>query len=176
MIGYMPMPADFKFKDLLINGPPTHKWNDPFRLHHPAMDLGHRAKIFAPFDALAGFDEAVARKEVLYEFKRELSDNDKEELDRRLGILHRLTWNSRMARENSVSVSITYYVPCMDRENISFGYRGQYVTVTGICRKVGLRTLIVDKHSIPLADIFSIESSKMFNSHNIFESWEVGTA
>ena len=34
--------------------------NDSFRLRHPSMDPGKRAKIFAPFDALAGFSDALA--------------------------------------------------------------------------------------------------------------------
>ena len=50
MIGYMTMPADFEFKDLYRKGQPVHQWSDAFRLKHPSMDPGHRAKIFAPFD------------------------------------------------------------------------------------------------------------------------------
>ena len=41
-------------------GRPRHGAGDEFRLRHPAMDVGHRAKIFAPFDALAGFRDAIA--------------------------------------------------------------------------------------------------------------------
>ena len=173
MIGYMMMPADFEFKDIYRKGQPTHQRSDAFRMKHPSMDPGHRAKIFAPFDALIGFDDAVASKEVLYEFRRELSEEDKEELDRRLGILHRLTWNGKLARENHVPVSITYYISCADKDNFSYGFRGQYVTVTGICRKIGLKTILVDELAIPLADITRIESSKAVDGRNIFDSWEV---
>lgn len=31
------------------------------------MDVGHRAKQFAPFAALQGFEEAIRKKESLYE-------------------------------------------------------------------------------------------------------------
>ena len=30
------------------------------------MDVGHRAKQFAPFSALRGFEESVRKKEILY--------------------------------------------------------------------------------------------------------------
>ncbi len=166
MIGYMAMPADFKYKDVFLKGQPVHQWNDSFRLKHPSMDPGHRAKICAPFDALAGFDDAVAAKEVLYEFKRELSNEEKEELNRRLSILHRLTWNGRITRENAVRVKITYYIPCNDKENFSYGYRGQYVTATGICKKITTQTIQIDTLTIPLADVYRIEGE------NIFDMWE----
>ena len=39
--------------------------------------LGNRAKIFAPFAALVGFDERVHRKEIIYVAKHEL-DADEE--------------------------------------------------------------------------------------------------
>ena len=48
------------------------------------MPASHWAKIYAPFDALDGFDEGIAAKEVLYIGRRELSKGQKEELDRKL--------------------------------------------------------------------------------------------
>ena len=173
MIGYMAMPADFEFKDLYAKGQPVHQWTDAFRLKHPSMDPGHRAKIFAPFDALAGFGDAVASKEVLYEFRREMSEEEKEELDRRLGILYRMTRNGRLARENRIPVSVTYFIPCGDKDSFSYGYRGQYVTVTGICRKIGMKSILVDEAAIPLADIVRIESNRIVDGRNIFDCWEV---
>lgn len=172
MIGYMAMPACFEYKDVYTKGRPRHQRFDPFRLKHPPMDSGHWAKIFAPFDALEGFDDAVAAKEVLYEFKRELGDDEKEELDRRLGILHRLTWNGKLARENRVPVTITYYIPCTDKDSFSYGYRGQYVRATGILRKIGMNAMTVDQTVVPLKDIVDIESSKEIDGRNIFDSWE----
>ena len=43
-----------------------------------------RAKIFAPFDALKGFHEALAAQEVIIVPKMELSEEMKEELDFKL--------------------------------------------------------------------------------------------
>ena len=174
MIGYMAMPNNFEYRDVYMKGQPRHQKFDPFWMKHPPMDSGHRAKIFAPFDALAGFSDSIAAKEILYEFKRELDDEEKEEIDRRLGILHRLTWNGKLARENKVPVSITYYVPCTDQDNLSYGYRGQYVTVTGICQKISMRSIRVDDTVIPFADVFSIETTKAVDGRNIFDTdWEV---
>ena len=40
------------------------------------MDVGHRAKQFAPFAALRGFEETVRKKESIYENKKELSEEE----------------------------------------------------------------------------------------------------
>lgn len=58
-IGYMPMPADFKYADLYRAGRPQHEKFDDFWCRHPPMDCGKRAKIFAPFNALRGFDREI---------------------------------------------------------------------------------------------------------------------
>ena len=41
------------------------------------METAHRAKIFAPFAALKGFEEAVRKEEIIYEPKMELSEEKK---------------------------------------------------------------------------------------------------
>lgn len=177
-LGYMPMPANFRYTAVLQRGMPQHdKW-DSFRLKHPSMPAEKWAKIFSPFDALKGFNEAVAEKEVLYEFKRELSDEDRNELNRRLNILHNLTYNGRMARANRVQVTVEYYVPCADKDNFAYGYRGQYVKVAGMVQKVDpdvTHSIVVDGKRIAFKDISSIESKKTINGRNVFdldeESW-----
>ncbi len=59
----MAMPPGFKYRDVFLKGKPRHECLDPFRIRHPSMDPGRRAKIFAPFDALKGFDEAIRLSE-----------------------------------------------------------------------------------------------------------------
>ena len=71
-VGVMPMPADFSYRDVFLRGKPRHDRYDPFRIKHPKMDVGHRAKIFAPFDALKGFGAAVAAKGIVYTPRLEL--------------------------------------------------------------------------------------------------------
>ena len=48
----------FPYIRVLVRGRPEHREEYP---QHPPMDLVHRAKIFAPFDALDGFS-ALIRK------------------------------------------------------------------------------------------------------------------
>lgn len=61
--GAMNMPAAFPYREVFFRGKPRHDRDDAFRIRHPQMDPGRRAKIFAPFDALKGFDEAIAETE-----------------------------------------------------------------------------------------------------------------
>ena len=62
-LGYMPMPAEFPYREVALRGKPAHDPCDWFSLKHPKMDVEHRAKIFAPFDALRGFKDAIVLKE-----------------------------------------------------------------------------------------------------------------
>ena len=62
-IGNIPLPEDFKYRDVLLKGQPRHEKTDPFRIRHPVMDTGKRAKIFAPFDALRGFSAVLLEAE-----------------------------------------------------------------------------------------------------------------
>lgn len=160
-IGVMAMPADFRYREVFLKGKPQHDRCDPFRIRHPRMNTGHRAKIFAPFDTLKGFNEAVSAKEVLYEHRIELSPEDAAELDRRLTILHNLTYNSRMARANRVQVSVTYYQPCMDPNHDDYRLRGQYQTISGICWNVDAevnRTITIDRMKLSLDDVLRIDT------------------
>ncbi len=54
----------FPYLRILMRGRPERREDDP---KHPSMDRGHRAKIFAPFDALEGFSEMVGQKDRLFE-------------------------------------------------------------------------------------------------------------
>jgi len=158
MTGTMQVPANFQYYDVLAKGYPKHIWTDPFRIKHPSMDCSKRAKIFNPFDALKGFDEAVASQEILYENRRELDDEELIELNRRLALLHNLAGNSKLARSNRVIVSVTYYIPCQDQNHSAFGYRGQYVTVTGAVKKITVSNIVVGITTIPLSEIIGLES------------------
>ena len=174
-IGVMPMPINFAYRDVFLKGKPRHDRLDPFRIRHPMMDTGHRAKIFSPFDALKGFNEAVAAKDIMYENKIEMSPEDEEELSRRLTILHNLTFNSRMARANRVQVSVTYYEPCSDVNHDAYGVRGQYKTITGICWNVDTEvghTIMVGNAKLPLEDVLKIESSGDIFRRDRGDPWE----
>lgn len=159
-VGVMTMPVNFRYRDVFLKGKPQHDRFDPFRVRHPSMDRGRRAKIFAPFDALKGFNEAVAAKDVLYEDRIILHGEDLEELNRKLAVLRGLTYNSRIARASRARVTVTYYEPCTDENHEAYGLRGRYRTITGICRKVDTevtKTIIIDAKQIPLGDVLRIE-------------------
>ena len=161
-LGTVPRPVNFPYWDVFFKGKPQHEPCDPFRIRHPSMDPGKRAKIFAPFDALTGFREEVASKNILYEALREATPEEERELNRRLTILRGLTRHSRLAGDNRVQVSVTYYEPRAGGD----GMTGRYHTVTGICRRIDEETehvMLVDRIRIPLGSILQIEAGELFD-------------
>lgn len=158
---YALCPPHFRYKDVLARGKPTHKKSDTFSIKHPSMDLEKRAKIFSPFDALKGFNEAIASKDIIYEDRRVLSDEDIRHLNHAIGILYNLTKTRQLAMENHVAVSVTYFAPCKDSDNEAFMVRGRYQTLSGILQKVDpfhAKNIIIDGIEVRLSDILSIES------------------
>ena len=156
------LPAGFKYKAAFIAGRPRHQRFDAFSLKHPQMDRRKRAKIFAPFDALDGYSESIEEKNIEYVERIEQDPSAKAELNRRLRILQSLTYNSRIAMENNVVVSVRYYVPCTDTNRFAYQMKGRYVTVTGVCMKVDLEvdgTIKIGEAVIPLDDVTEITSS-----------------
>lgn len=158
VVGYMPMPSVFHYRSLFLQGRPHHEQFDDFWRKHPPMDHVHRAKIFAPFDALAGFDECIDSKKVLYEEKRMLSETEKNELNEKLSYLQSLTFNGRAARMNRPAATVTYFVPCSDEQNEWYHRGGQYKTYTGIVRKIDAGILMIDDKAIDLEDITDIDT------------------
>ena len=75
------------------------------------MQLSQRAKIFSPFAALKGFEEAIDEKVQVYVEKRELSDEEQDALEAALSKLHDLTKNLRAAKENRVIATVSFFVP-----------------------------------------------------------------
>ena len=152
------VPLDFPYLCILIQGRPRHD-HDAFSDRHPPMERGKRAKIFAPFDALDGYGESLATKRVSYSDQVVLDESEKEELNRRLTILHNLTFNSRMAKQNRVLVTVSYYVPCADKNNEAFEHRGQYVTVSGMVWNVDMevsKTILVGETRVHFDSILQI--------------------
>ena len=163
------IPMDFPYLPVLMQGRPRHEM-DEFAFRHPRMEQGKRAKVFAPFDALDGYGESVSSKNTVYTDKIILDESEKEELNRRLMILRNLTYNSRMAKANRVTITVKYYVPCTDEQSFSCGIRGQYMTETGIVWKVDMevsRTITVGHTRIRFQDILSITpaNEKLFEQY-----------
>ena len=160
-IGIMAMPADFRYREVFLKGKPQHDRFDLFRARHPSMDVGRRAKIFSPFDALKGFNEAIASKDILYRDRIELNEDDQNELDRRLQILKGMTYNGRMTRANRIKVTVVYYVPCADENSEAYDLRGRYHKLTGICWNVDelYGSILVDNTRISFEDILRIDNA-----------------
>lgn len=177
-VGKMSMPVNFRYADVFLRGRPRHgrpgrlSSYDAFYRKHPPMDTVRRAKLFSSFDALKGFSDCIASKEVLYVDRRELTEEEKEELDRRLAIIRRLTYCSRLARENRVNVDVTRFVPCVDPESEACGTgRGRYETVSGIVQRVDehRRAILVGEECIALDTVTEISGNPILEQNN-FES------
>ena len=153
-----------RYGSLLFMERPVHD-GDLFSRQHPKMTLLNRAKIFAPFAALVGFDEHIRSKDVQYVWKRYLDTDEEWELNRRLNVLHDLTYNNKVARANHVKVSIEYYIPCTDPNNDAYGRMGLYKEANGVVMKVDQvrQEIVVEDDSssttISFDDIYSITST-----------------
>ena len=150
-----------RYGNIIFQDRPIHD-GDVFSRKHPKMSQLNRAKIFAPFAALVGFDERVRKKEINYVPKHELDTDEEWELNQRLYKLHCLTANSRLARANMVCVSIEYFVICTDEENDAYLVKGQYKTITGTVLKVDPHEQSIairagaETHVIPFSDVYRI--------------------
>ena len=169
-IGNMSMPANFRYAEIFWHGRPRQgkpgvlSTYDAFYIKHPPMNTLRRAKLFAPFDALAGFSGRIAAKEILYKERQILTEDEKEELDRRLAVIRSLAPDTRTARKNRIRIEVTYFSPCEDPESESFGSgRGQYRTVAGIVRKVDIlkRRILVGDENIDLDTVTALSGNPL---------------
>ena len=119
-----------------------------------AVPRSFQAGIFT----LAGFDGWIASKEVRYCDRRYLSEEEHDNLDRKLSVLRTLTRNSREVRRNKPVVTVQYFSPCTDRNSFAYGTGGLYETVSGICRKIDdvAGTITIGETVIPLDDITDV--------------------
>ena len=146
-----------RYGNIIFLDRPVHD-GDLFSRRHPAMTRLNRAKIFAPFAALSGFDGHIQSKEVLYEPRRERDQNDVHRLGVILDWLHEKTITRRIARENRISAFVEFFSICSDPHNAAFGKMGTYSTETGIVTSVDMaeRTITVNDRTIPTDDIYRI--------------------
>jgi len=95
-----------------------------------------RAKLFTPFDALKGFREALLEKERIVVDKIDLSDEMKEDLDKKLHLI----------KPNDI-LTIIYF------------NEGEYIKVTGMVSKFSetSRLLTIVNTKINFDDIYDIQ-------------------
>ena len=115
----------------------------------PRMPRQNRAKIFAPYQALKGFSEAVHEKDTVYVRRLELSEYVKECLDRKLRQLRR--WDT---------VSVTWFRPKPGGEDPD---TGQYIAVTGTVERIDpvFRVLLLGGQKIPMDDIADLRGERL---------------
>ena len=68
------------------------------------MSIADRAKIFSPFAALKGFEEAIEKKNIIIKPRTELTDEEKDRLDESF---HKL--NEQLEKGEHPIVTVIYY-------------------------------------------------------------------
>lgn len=128
------------------------RYNDILHMDRPAsnrpkMDLGNRAKIFAPFSALRGFDIAVVTKakEKALVPRAWLSDDMQNDMERKL---------NQLAIGDTVTVN--YFVL---EKRIGDYEVGNYVTETGCVEEIDLlnQALVLPHAFVPFTDIYDLQ-------------------
>ena len=158
---------DDSYSDLLSRQRPVHT-DDAFSRRHPKMARLNRAKLFAPFAALSGFEQAVRSKEVPYVPRHILDADECRALNQTLNRLHQATRTGTLARRNRVEARVVFFEICTDVNNEAFERDGLYHAVTGIVQKVDpiSQTLMIDSRVIPFRDICSISICNLANFYS----------
>ena len=115
----------------------------------PRMPRQNRAKIFAPYQALKGFGEAIHAKDAVFVPRMELAEYAQERLDRKLRQLHR--WDT---------VTVTWF---RGKPGEADRDLGQYVTVTGTVERIDpvFRVLLLGKQRIPMEEIVELRGERL---------------
>ena len=102
-----------------------------------AISRADRARQFLPFDALKGLNEALRSKEIEYEDRKDLSEEEEEKIS-----------NVLLSLESGNNIRVKYY------------YKRQYILLKGIIKKIDpikKQILFIDENIIQFNDIIEIE-------------------
>lgn len=142
----------------------THKYDDIINMEyplknadaikHPRMLIEDRAKIFAPFAALKGYEDAINAKQKIVVPRIELSEESKEYLDLQLGKISRL-----LAKGQHPIITIVYF----QNDKVRNKDGGEYIQFTGMVAKFDQtsRILQIVEKKFRLDDIFGIEGEDL---------------
>ena len=129
-------------------------YNDIINLPHhvsskrPQMPMIDRAAQFSPFAALTGYDDAISETGRLTDEKIDLSEEEKEVLDRKQQFLLEKI-------DERPALTVTYFVPDAKKSG------GAYVTKSVNLKKIDAIerwVQLTDGTKIPLDDVADIES------------------
>ena len=101
-----------------------------------AISRADRARQFLPFDALKGLNEALRSKEIEYEDRKDLSEEEEEKIS-----------NILLSLESGNNIRVKYY------------YKRQYILLKGIIKKIDpikKQILFIDENIIQFNDIIEI--------------------
>ena len=139
-----------------------HRYDDMLDLPHhqsstrPHMSISNRAAQFSPFAALTGYDDEISETARLTDEKIELSENEKDRLDKKLRIIAEHL-------DQRPTVSITHFVRDARKDG------GSYTTDTGVVKKIDIleqkiifyaENGISDGHSILIDGIVEINCAR----------------
>ena len=112
------------------------------------MPRQNRAKIFAPYQALKGFGEAIHTKDAVFVPRMELAEYAQECLDRKLRQLHR--WDT---------ITVTWFRAKQGEADRDLG---QYVTVTGMVERIDpvFHVLLLGRQRIPMEEITELRGER----------------
>ena len=127
-----------RYLRLMRCGRPQHH-GDAFSVRHPAMPAYRRAKIFKPFAALSGFEEAVADKDIVYSPRHSCPTA---KINKAIAALLPACGTASRCRKSRTEVSLTYFEPVTlpesDGRNDGM-ICGLYLTVTGTVKEIDLQ-------------------------------------
>lgn len=112
----------------------------------PPMSIHDRAAQFSPFAALVGYDAAVEETARLTDSRREMEEDEINELNRQLYEL-----NKRLSERPRIRV--TYFIRDMKKEG------GRYASKIGNARTIDQaenRIIFTDGESVPVKDMYSV--------------------
>ena len=121
----------------------------PFPLIRERQDISIRAGMFAPFEALTGYDEHVKETERYTDYEIFLDDDNRNLLDEKLNFIKK--------NLNKIEVKITYFVKDKRKSG------GKYITKIGKIKKIDNykeEFVFEDRCIIKIKDIVQIDINK----------------
>ena len=115
---------------------------------HPHMSLADRAAQFSPFAALTGYEDAIKEAGRIVDEKIELSEEEKEEINRQLNYLNE-------HKKENIQITITYFLKDMKKSG------GSYRQITSNLKRldeIEKIILLADNTILRIDDIRKIQS------------------